>query len=439
MQTGEPSPRPSRRFAPLLAAVAVLAAPACTGTAADGPRETAEQQGAEDRVFDPPTEFDTGQGVEIDLGADSRAEGRALRPAMDGGTVYYGDEDGLHAVDAEGGRDLWSVPTRQPVVDTRADSAVLAEIDGRAVVVGAFETRNPGRGSAVRQERLEVLVADARNGELLWQAEHIPGGPPPDPEDVFAVGADDDAVVVSYGTAVAFSPGDGELLWTDSGMRPEALADGTVVGWSVPRATGDEEGAETAAGPTGVLTAAGAADGARRWSQWEAESGQGGVWAHPLRISAMDGSRLLVGRETPPEAGAEPAPEWAVVDAGAGEVVYWTERLSDQVCRYDEQSMLVCWNGGRTSPEVDVYTAEGGDRLWNDPGFGGGVPTGIRGVWHGVVYTDKGLNGGSPGIYSLDFQNDLELDPGTAPDLTDGVVGLRFAEDGTATAYPAVA
>ncbi|WP_017622478.1 hypothetical protein [Nocardiopsis chromatogenes] len=278
-------------------------------------------------------------------------------------------------------------------------------------------------------------MAAARNGEPLWRAEHIPAGPPPDPADVFAVGADDDAVVVSYGTAVAFSPGDGGLLWTDPGMRPGALAEGTVVGWSAAGAEEDAEGP----GAAGVLAAAGSADGARRWSLWEAEDGQGGAGSRPLRISPMGGSRLLVGREAPPETGAEPAPEWAVVDAAAGEVAYWTERLSDQVCRYDAQSMLVCWNGGRTSPEVDVYTAEGGDRLWNDPGFGGGVPTGIRGVWHGVVYTDKGLNGGSPGIYSLDFQNDLELDPGTAPDLTDGVVGLRFAEDGTATAYPAVA
>lgn len=452
MQTGQPPRRPAQRLAPLLAA-ALLAAPACSLTEAGGSGGTAEQQGAEDRVFDPPTEFDTGAGVEVDLGAGSREEGRALRLAMDEGTVHYGDEDGLHAYDAIGGRELWSVPTRQPVVDARPDSAVLTEIDGRAVVVGAFETRNPGKGNAVGQERLEVVAADARNGHLLWRAEHIPSGPPPDPDDVFAVGADEDAVVVAYGTAVAFSPESGDRLWSEPRLRPEAMVDGTVVGWSTagtaegrqdpgdPGVPQGEEAPGAGAGgasrsPVGVLAAVGAEDGAFRWRLWDEE---GGGSALPLRVSSMGGSRLLVGRESSPAVGEEPAPEWAVVDAAEGETAYWTERMPDQVCRYDGQSILVCWNGGHTSPAVDVYTSRGGDRLWNDDALGGSVPTDVRGVWHGVLYTDKGLDGDTPGIYSLDFQNDLELDPGTAPDLTDGTVGLRFAEDGTATAYPAVA
>ncbi|WP_017557316.1 outer membrane protein assembly factor BamB family protein [Nocardiopsis baichengensis] len=449
MQTGEPLRRPARRLAPLLAAV-VLAAPACSVTDADGSGGTAEQQGAQDQVFDPPTEFDTGAATEIDLGAGSGEEGRALRLAMDEGTVYFSDEDGLHAYDALGGRELWSMPTRQPVVDARPDSAVLTEIDGRAVVVGAFQTRNPGEGNAVGQERLEVVAADARNGHPLWRAEHIPSGPPPDPDDVFAVGADEDAVVVSYGTAVAFSPESGDRLWSEGRLRPEAVVDGTVVGWSTADAAegrqdqeGRQDGESLDAGPggpsgppVGVLSAVGSMDGAFRWRLWDEEGGESAV---PLRVSSMDGSRLLVGRESSPSVGDEPAPEWAVVDAAEGETAYWTERMRDQVCRYDDQSMLVCWNGGHTSPAVYVYTSGSGDRLWNDDALGGSVPTDIRGVWHGVLYTDKGLGGDAPGIYSLDFQNDLELDPGAAPDLTDGTVGLRFAEDGTATAFPAVA
>ncbi|MBB5432436.1 PQQ-binding-like beta-propeller repeat protein [Nocardiopsis composta] len=433
MEIGSPPRR--RALRPVLAAAAALVAlaAACTGPA-DG-EGGAEQQRAEEGVFDPPTRFDASSGVQIDVGA--REDVRL--PPLDGEVVYYADEDGLHAHDALDDRELWSAAADQPVHGVRPDGAVLAEIDDRPVVIGAFLTRNPGAGDAVAQERLEVLAVDAGDGEPVWHQELIPSrGGVPDADDVFVVGADDDAVVVSYGTAFAFAPADGARLWADPEVRPEILQDGTVVGWEA----GDSPGA---------LTALSARDGAPEWTLWGDDSPEE---ARPRYAAPMDGGLVLVAREAlpsggreggedrgePPEEGrpsGEPAVEWAAVHTGRGEVAYWPDPVPDQMCRYDEQSLLACWSDGTSTPAVQVYTADTGDLLWREEKLGGGVPTSVRGVWHGLLYADRGLEGSAAGIYSLDFQNDLGLDPGIAPDTTNGVLGLRRGEKGTVTAYPA--
>ncbi|MFW5419845.1 PQQ-binding-like beta-propeller repeat protein [Nocardiopsis sp. CNT-189] len=439
MQIG-PSPR-RRALRPVFAAAAAaVLASGCTGPADGG--GGAEQQRAEEGVFDPPTEFDASAGVRIDVGA---REGVPL-PPIDGETVYYADEDGLHAHDGLDDRELWSAAPDQPVHGVRPDGAVLAEIDDRPVVIGAFLTRNPGAGDAVAQERLEVLAVDAGDGEPVWHREVIPSrGGVPDADDVFVVGADGDAVVVSYGTAFAFDPADGEPLWSDPGVRPEVLQDGSVVGWEAGSAPG-------------ALTALSARDGSPEWTLWGEDSAEEG---RPRYAAPMGGGLVLVAREAPPSGGAgppeaggggaerpggagaeEPSPgeravEWAAVHAGSGEVAYWPDPLPDQVCRYDEQSLLACWSDGTSTPAVQVYTADTGDLLWSDEKLGGGVPTSIRGVWHGLLYADRGLEGAAAGIYSLDFQNDLGLDPGVAPDSTNGVLGLRRGGGGKVTAYPA--
>lgn len=431
---------PRRR--PIGAAAAVVLALAA-GCAPDG--GTAEQQGARDEVYDPPTEFDAEAGVPIDLGEH---HGTGM-PAFDAGTVFVADAEGVHARDGLREQEEWSVEVSRMARGVRPDAAAVTELDGRTAVVAAFSTI-AGEGGAAH--RIEVVAVDADSGEELWRTEEPVDGPAPDPADVQAIGAGGGSVVVSYGGTYAFSAADGALLWSDPELRPAAVESGAVVGWS----TG-----EGSAAP-GALLARDAGDGAELWELWEGA----GDTARPVHAAPLDDGLVLVARrdgsgegtldtldgvsERGTDPGAAPAPtpsaragtgpapvEWAAVDTADGTVAYWPDPVEDQFCRYDEQSLLVCWTTG-SSPSAQVYTAATGDRLWREDGLGGGGPMAVRGVWHGVVYTDKGVGGSGSGILSLDFQDELDLDPQVAPDATDGIIGLRLHGDGTLTSYPAV-
>lgn len=123
------------------------------------------------------------------LGGSSEAMRLALRPSSDGMLVYAGSRDGeVRALDAETGRDVWSVDTRLPLTAGPAYGAGLL----------AFGTLNG-----------ELLLLDAATGEERWRR---PVGSevlaPP------AVSANVIALRTVDGRLRGFSTRDGTELWT---------------------------------------------------------------------------------------------------------------------------------------------------------------------------------------------------------------------------------
>ena len=181
-------------------ASAVLAAAALLGGCGlfGGGKSTAEPP-AELQPFEPTLELQRVWSTRV--GGSSEALRLGLRPSTDGARVYAGTHDGrVAALDAETGREAWSVNTRLPL------SAGPGYAEGRL----AFGTTDG-----------QLLLLDAETGEEIWRVQvgsEVLAAP--------AIGSNAIAMRSVDGRLRGFSISNGEELWTVEQSSPPLIVRG---------------------------------------------------------------------------------------------------------------------------------------------------------------------------------------------------------------------
>lgn len=262
----------------------------------------------------------------------------------------------LSVEDAATGKTRWSLPMLRPLPGGHGDEWNGAGADETAPVVvdrggdwGVLIATT--RRSDTRQKPYGLALLDGEDGHVLWRQKIIDADVKPAHDRYLypsRVLADDARAVVilhpSYGgTGKEFrlatvDARTGKRLWTRTGVMPNAVVSGSVVGVELPALPiVDDAGA-------GTVTVLDAATGRTRWSRPTGALG---------RVAALAGDVLLL-RE---QHGGTPAGP-VVLDLAKG-----TElgRMPAQIstCVDDRTTLIAC---EALSPEPRLFTMGAGDR-----------------------------------------------------------------------------
>ncbi|MDJ0382962.1 PQQ-binding-like beta-propeller repeat protein [Streptomyces sp. G-G2] len=339
----------------------------------------------------------------------STTSGGAARPAVTlaDGVAYVTAEEGLEAIDTEGGAPRWNVSTKYPAEKGGFGSnraAPLVSADGKTVYA-AWNREVKGAGTTPDRAVIEVLAVDTASGRTAWSAE-IAAAPSATGLGAAPIGADEilapqivgvdavTALVTAADTTYAVEPAAGTVRWKKSAFRAVALADGVVAG-----------GEETGYGE-GRLLGLAAATGEQRWTVAGARQPAA---AAPRLLSATLTDKTLV------------------VDAVSGEQRVALDGRGWR-CRYDAQSLVLCsrYGYGAADRGITVFDAASVKKRWALPDGSGRKVAKVDGFWHGAVY---GEVGDEPIVLDGATGQDRQTSAGAPPyeiDRYGGVVGSSF-------------
>ncbi|PDP87837.1 hypothetical protein CQJ94_09965 [Glycomyces fuscus] len=448
---------------PLLTAFVMVVTSSCT-TLETGPEadegEVAEPEDFLDfDEFLPALEFDRTGGayVQPDPG------GSTSSVDIYGPAVVHAGEHALQAHDVVNDNPLWSVSTEHGEADSRSVS--ILEHGETVMAVATFETVRPGTGTAQDTPMLEILAVDLLSGETLWHNVTETG-------DGFwgrVIGLDGDSVILSGRGTQAFNAHDGSLLWSDEEMTPHLVDGGVVVAssedsgsdlydlhrlYGIDTETGDQVWETWAEGDHETYSQA-ARDEYSAFLDTDPDPGEmvmaygslSGYDVHAVR-SAGPGRFYVIASYT-----NEP---WnldikggviALFDTATGVANYsinhdpLTSGIQTRLgwgeasCSYDQGTNLACWveDPGVTLVNIDV---EAGEALWSEQFSWTSERRVIEPVSarDGVLYATVA---DEPIILDLEDGSDLVLDPGVAPDMTNGTIAVDYvSESDLFRAYP---
>ncbi|MEV0897618.1 PQQ-binding-like beta-propeller repeat protein [Actinoplanes sp. NPDC049802] len=367
--------------------------------------------------FDPPTRFDSASAVILPEGVASGTFNLAggmvgqFPAVLYGRLLYVGNLKEMTVIDVRTGRTEAAIGGDNTSVGSArraAERPVLADVGGTPTVLTALYTAVKGSGTTAARNLIELVGVDAATAERLWSIP-IPSDDA-SPEDPVAVAG------VSGGTAVlragTMTYGvdllQRKVAWQNPNFVVGAVADGTAVG-----VLHDDP-------VRGRLSGFSAADGKLAWRD------RADVYAASVRpvsptLVAFHGNAYGSG-----------APDDRLLAAATGKTV--TREFITDTCAYDGVGIAVC-SGANETVSVDAAT---GKRLWAITPDGSGR-TAVR-----VTAARKGLLYGStengPVVVDARTGEDREVDPGAAPYLVNGSVGIaRNPQTYRIIASPAIA
>lgn len=403
---------------------------------------------SEAEEFLPALEFDR-------AGAYEPAEGGSLsRVDIHGPVAVHAGERELKALDAVNDEPLWSVSTEHGEADSR--SVAILEHGEDIVAVGAFGTTRPGEGTTRDTPMREVLAVDLHSGETLWHEAT-------ETEDTFhgrVIGLEGDSVILSGRGVLALDVNDGSRLWSDNDVRPRMVGgNGVVVATSevsdsdlydihrlhgLDAETGDRvwetwaEGAhethsdaaqdeysdflDTDPDPGEMVMEHGSLNGYSVNAVQPAGPGRfyvtASYTAHSWDRDARGGTIALFDTETGvADYSINHDPLISEVPTRAG----WGEAT----CSYDQETSLACWLEDPTATTLVSIDPEAGEARWFEQFSSDSERRFTEPVsaWRGVLYARVE---GEPIVLDLEDGSDLALDPGAAPDLTNGTIAVEI-------------
>ncbi|WP_017578215.1 outer membrane protein assembly factor BamB family protein [Nocardiopsis kunsanensis] len=442
-----------RWILPSLVMSALVMASACTPVGSDSRTEdgdgSEEAEGlSEVDEFLPALEFDR-------TGAYQPAEGGSLpRVDIHGPVIVHASEHALTAHDVVNDERLWSVSPVHGEVGSR--SVTIAEHGENIVAVGAFGTTKPGAGTTRDTPMREVLAIDLLSGETLWHETT-------EVEDEFygrVVGSEGDSVILSSRGALALDIHDGSRLWSDAEVDPRMVGgNGVVVATS--------EVSDSDLYDIHRLHGLDAETGGRVWETWEegehethSDAAQDEYSAFldtdpdpgemVMEHGSLNGYSVNVVQPAGPGrfyvTASNTAKSWdrdarggtiALFDADTGVADYSINHdpLTSDIptrdgwggatCSYDQETSLACWLEDHVVTTLVNIDPEVGESLWYEQFSSDSERRFTEPVsaWHGVLYARVE---GEPIILDLEDGSDLVLDPGAAPDLTNGTIAVEI-------------
>ncbi|MGC5329091.1 PQQ-binding-like beta-propeller repeat protein [Micromonospora sp. DT62] len=414
-----------RRVAAGSAAVLALAV-GVSGCADDKPPpppppQTASASPAESSALDPPLAF-AAKPVRIPL--PSR-----MFQVRDGAAYLLEGNNALAAYDLATGARRWSAPLAGPPVRLGNTGPMIAEVDGRPTAFVTYRVEIAGSGTVPDRTVLRVASFGLADGAPGWQSDVDDRGIPDDGSLGVdkVVAASSDHVVLStdsYDTGgvsgdftAVLDARTGKTRWTEPAFQARAL-DGDVVAGMSSEPHPDRT-------PSSTIGLA-ASDGSQVWAHEETRP-VGNLINGPL------GGGLLqvypVGRRGDGPNG--------IVDLKTGrEVIRLETGGSSSVCRYDDESVVVCSQhlSSRNGTMV-AYDATSHKRLWQVPEKGSGreAPR-ITAARRGMVY---GSTSNGPLILDARTGQDKVTDLPFVPEVVVPGFGIEV-EQREMTVHPAV-
>lgn len=467
MKTGRTSR--ARWFLPPLAAFALVATSSCAPMESD-PRTDKGDDAAdgffETEAFSPALEFDRSRALTV-------AESASLREVdIHGSVVVHAGERALAAHDAVNDESLWSVSLEHGEVGSR--SAAVVQRGEDPVAVGVFGTVRPGSGTAQDTPMREVLAVDLRSGETLWhETTEID-----ERFSMSVIGTEGDSVILSGDGALALDVRDGSLLWSDQEATPRMVGGNGVV-------VATMEESDTDLYDVHRLYGLDAETGEQVWETWEErehETRSGPAqdeYSNFLDTDPDPGEMVMehgslngysVNAVQPAGPGrfyvtASYSREAWDLDSQGGMVALFdtdtgvadfsinhdplTSDIStphgwgEATCSYDQEANLACWLQDYMVTTLVGIDPEAGEALWYEQFSSDSERRFAEPVsaWHGALYARVE---GEPIILDLEDGADLVVDPGAAPDLTNGTIAVEIeaehaeseTERGTPRVFP---
>ncbi|MFC8898400.1 outer membrane protein assembly factor BamB family protein [Streptomyces cinereoruber] len=414
----------------------------------DGKRgtEEPEPERRELKVYDPPRKFDR-----TSVGSVPEQDGPLLTSALVGKRLFTRTVNGVRITDVSTGKALTG--TVRPENDVqiayqkelrrgtdRVDGLapfVLERPDGPPLVLAAFHTRTPGRGTTAPRELVELLAVDSGTGKRRGGAAvELRGAYGEKPTSTRVVGAYGQVVVLAVRVHTSSSLGDDfretvavdlgdpakpRTVWRRPAFEAYAVASGHVVG-AAPGWVGWAQ-------QYVALTGLDAGDGKQVWQDPHGVGKSGTRPAVDAQTTAAAGpDRVVVSRR----AGLDK--ELLLVDPATGA---FTPLLADSAtvtCHDDRKATVVCAprEGGAGSGRKTVFAfdARSGKLLWRLPDEKAGrIRPEVTTAWHGRVY---GRTSAGPVVLDARTGEDVEVEPGIAPVLVNEYAGLAM-RDGSHT------
>ncbi|WP_086172713.1 outer membrane protein assembly factor BamB family protein [Streptomyces pharetrae] len=423
-----------------VAMMAVLALAGCGASGGAGSKDTGSEgeTGAgpsatpseEMRAVKAPKRFSTDEAIVLpeSAGAGNVAIAGVQHPlpiALHKGVAYIARPDGLEIAGGYFRSDpILITPEREPlsrlddlgpvVGGNTARRPVVTEYGGKTLALAALVGRVQGSGTTKGHDAVELMAVDTSQGTKAWSVE-IPLA-----EGHYSV-EEGQSEVVGHSGRVVVVMGHGQLFGVDLDSRRKVwaapgdfqegavLVGGTVVGLRTEKGGSDRE-----------VVGIDPATGEQRWLL-------PGVAAE--RLSAAGPKTVVVKgyvADTPDDGAL-------LVDAVSGDQVrqFPEDTAADGTCTYDGLSTTVCTDADR----VAAYDAATGEQRWALPDEAGtrAAPE-VTLVREGLVYGTTAENG--PVVVDATTGEDAETQPGIAPYVSDGYVGIAPAEeDNAVTAY----
>lgn len=435
-------------FLPSLTVFALMATASCTPVDPDERTDRGDDAALlpDTEEFSPALEFDRTGAYEPGSSESSDPDHVELY----GPAVVHAGEHALSAHDVVNDEQLWSVSPEYGEVDSR--SVMIAEHGEDIVAVGAFGTLRPGSGTAQDSRMHEVLAVDLVSGETLWHETT-------ETDSMFSanvVGLEGDSLILGGAGTIALDMNDGSHLWSDNEVEPWMVGgDGVVV------ATSDSPDAEIARNHYHRLYGIDAEAGDRVWETWEEGEHETGSRDAEDEYSAfldtdpdpgemvmehgsLNGYAVIEAQPTGADrfyiiASSNTSARGGMValfdtNSGIADFSITHDPLTSEVetptgwgeatCSYDQEENLACWVEGYGDAILANIDAEAGEVLWHEKFSSDSERRFTEPVsaWHGVLYARVE---GEPIILDLEDGSDLVLDPGAAPDLTNGTVAVE--------------
>ncbi|MER7112246.1 outer membrane protein assembly factor BamB family protein [Streptomyces sp. NPDC000229] len=397
------------------------------------PSASASPSAAPRKSYDPPVRFDAQKETRLPdalkVSPEDVGQTRFSRAsfALHKGIAYASDGKQVSAYDTANGEVVWSAPlSDRPVAEVPVPAVV--QLPGRTVVIAAVSTVTGGTGTSKASASSTAVVAlDARSGGKRWSQVIDTSGK--------LIGADSGAAVFSDGGAVwALDPATGKRLWDkqDAGLTDPVYSGGAVVG--VVKSS-EEFTAENHAEPFKAeftkLVGLSPKDGGKLWEQY--------TRSNTLKARSIGTGVVQVEATYSSLFGDFGDDSVDVIDVRTGKPrvrlpLGGSTGTDDWVCSFDERSVVVC-GIAYTYERVVAHDVASGKQLWSLP-TADRTSLEVTATWHGAVYGE--VEGGGPVVLDARTGADREVEPGVAPAVLDGTVGLVKGNMGSLEAYPAV-
>lgn len=351
-----------------------------------------------------------------------------LPVALHNGTVFISRPDGLERVDGYGIKKSFPViitPEHEPVTrlenllmmgSNPAEAPLITSFSGKTWALTALVSKVTGSGTATSHDVVELMAVDTANaGIKAWFTEIVL-------TDAYPAADRDEAHVVGRGADTVIVYARGQLFGVDMKSRQRV--------WTAP-GTYDES----------VVVAGGRVVALRKHSDnhqvvaLDAASGKD-VWASPRTGTDLSaaGPDAVMASEKGPDAGSG---RTYLLDAATGDIRSTLPKdAPGSDCGYDGVAFVVCTSDGGNH-EVAAYDPKTGQERWRLPDAAGTrVAPYVTLVRAGLIYATAH---GNPVVLDAASGKDKESQPGIAPYVADGYVGITETKDGSGvSAYRAV-
>ncbi|MFI2077543.1 outer membrane protein assembly factor BamB family protein [Streptomyces triculaminicus] len=387
--------------------------------------------------FTAPTKFSPDPVIAL---PDSATQGKVyiggdLPPppiALHQGTVFISRPDGLDVVSSYGKSFPATItPEHSPVLrlestgggfvgNNPAHAPLITSFGGKTWVLSAVVAEVTGSGTTKSHDVVELMAVDTANTRTkAWFTETkvtVEDRYSRDRGEAHVVGRGGNTVVIlSRGQLFGVDLTSRRHLWTAQGTYDEGAV---VIGDRVIALRDRPEGGDQV---VGISTA----DGKDLWTSPRAARDE-------LSVAGPD---TVMTYEKAEQQGGD---RHHLLNAATGEIqAILPKDAPSSGCTYDGAAVTVCTDGRGSDRKIAAYNPKNGQEVWRLPDAAGTrVAPSINLVRAGLIY---GMANGNPVVLDAASGKDKENQPGVAPHLTDGYVGITETKDGRGlSAYRAV-